>query len=555
MDFLNRGFKQIADLFETMTPAARLTTGLLLAVLIVSFVFLFRQEVEGGGEYLFDAAALSGPRISVMEGVFAAAGLEHAVREGYRIRVPAGKKWEYMAALSAADVMPENARTAYEEMFKRSSLLDNRSMMSLKVRIADEENLEQVLSHLNGIHSAEVRIQERDRGGFPRSKVRTAVATVRADGAKHLDRVQINTIREIVAVSSGADRENVTVADSNANLAYRGSGKDGMPLADEDPYAARVQLYEDKIKRSIENLMAPYPGALVEVRAELEPDFVNREDRITYDGQPVTTSRMNSTKLDSSTTNTNGGRPGTASNGVGNSPQQVGSVATIDNKSEETYEQTDAVPGRILTTIHKPPFLPKRVTASIRIPRSLWRTIWLADHLPVDGEDPIEPEAVDLEEIESREIEAIKDTVTALLPEPEPGDDPYPLVTVQPYTATPIDAPTKPGMAANAGSWFADNWQTLALFGAAIFSVFFLKGMVQSKTPPPARAASSSERTPAAAQEGLDEEEMDESDLSNSLRDKGQHTGRSLRDELTELVHEDPDAAANVLANWIGDAA
>jgi flagellar biosynthesis/type III secretory pathway M-ring protein FliF/YscJ len=29
-------------------------------------------------------------------------------------------------------------------------------------------------------------------------------------------------------------------------------------------------------------------------------------------------------------------------------------------------------------------------------------------------------------------------------------------------------------------------------------------------------------------------------------------TGRSLRDELSELVEEDPDAAANILKAWIG---
>jgi flagellar biosynthesis/type III secretory pathway M-ring protein FliF/YscJ len=29
-------------------------------------------------------------------------------------------------------------------------------------------------------------------------------------------------------------------------------------------------------------------------------------------------------------------------------------------------------------------------------------------------------------------------------------------------------------------------------------------------------------------------------------------SGKSLKDELADLVSEDPDAAANVLRNWIG---
>ena len=32
-------------------------------------------------------------------------------------------------------------------------------------------------------------------------------------------------------------------------------------------------------------------------------------------------------------------------------------------------------------------------------------------------------------------------------------------------------------------------------------------------------------------------------------------SGKSLKDELSELVSEDPDAAANVLRNWIGNVA
>jgi flagellar biosynthesis/type III secretory pathway M-ring protein FliF/YscJ len=31
-------------------------------------------------------------------------------------------------------------------------------------------------------------------------------------------------------------------------------------------------------------------------------------------------------------------------------------------------------------------------------------------------------------------------------------------------------------------------------------------------------------------------------------------TGRSLRDELSDLVQEDPDAAANILKSWIGQS-
>lgn len=555
MDFLNRGMKQVTDLFQTMTPAARLTTGLLLAVLVVSLVYLFRQDVEGGGEYLFGAQTLSDAELAMMEGAFADAGLEKGRRDGNRIRVPKGETSKYLAALSAADAMPENSRTAFDQMFKDSSVMDSRQVLDRRERLASEQSLERMIRNLSGVHSATVRIQEVDKGGVPRRKVRTAVATVKAVGAKHLDRDLINTIRDIVAGTSGAEREDVTVADSNANLSYRGSGENGMPLADEDPYATRLRMYENNTKRSIENMLTMYPGALVEVRAELGRDMINRVDSYTYEAQPVTVKESSSTKSETSTNAARGGAPGAAANGLGNTPQQVGSLANNENTTEETHEQTEAVPSAVQTTIQKWGFVPERVTASIRIPRSLFRTIWLAENPPAEGEAPVEPDKSALDEIEVRELQAIKDVVIALLPPPPPGDDTHPLVTVMPYTSTPIEAPPEPSLAAGAGSWFASNWQTIALFGAAIFSVFFLRGMIQSNQPAPPAAAEAGTRSLSLAHHKPDEEDDDELDLANSLKGRFQNPGRSLRDELTELVHEDPDAAANVLANWIGDAA
>ena len=47
MDFLNKAFAQVADLFRSMTPGARLTAGLLLVVVVVSVGYLFTHEMSG----------------------------------------------------------------------------------------------------------------------------------------------------------------------------------------------------------------------------------------------------------------------------------------------------------------------------------------------------------------------------------------------------------------------------------------------------------------------------------------------------------------------------
>jgi flagellar M-ring protein FliF len=52
-----------------------------------------------------------------------------------------------------------------------------------------------------------------------------------------------------------------------------------------------------------------------------------------------------------------------------------------------------------------------------------------------------------------------------------------------------------------------------------------------------------------------DETETEDSAPAPVLKRRFRSTGPTLRDELTSMVKEDPDTAANVLRNWIGDAA
>ena len=59
MDFLNKSFAQLTDLLQGMTPGARITTGLLLVVVVVSVGYLFAHATSGPDVYLLDGADFS----------------------------------------------------------------------------------------------------------------------------------------------------------------------------------------------------------------------------------------------------------------------------------------------------------------------------------------------------------------------------------------------------------------------------------------------------------------------------------------------------------------
>ena len=88
MDGLNKAYMQVVELFRTMTPAARITTALLLAVVVISLVFLLRQHTGVADEPLFGGQEFSQAELDAMEAAFAKKGLNDWDVSGRRIQIP-----------------------------------------------------------------------------------------------------------------------------------------------------------------------------------------------------------------------------------------------------------------------------------------------------------------------------------------------------------------------------------------------------------------------------------------------------------------------------------
>ena len=197
--------------------------------------------------------------------------------------------------------------------------------------------------------------------------------------------------------------------------------------------------------------------------------------------------------------------------------------------------------------------MPQRVTASIDVPVSYFAKIWRQANPPAAGQPAKEPDAAELKKIEMQEKDRIKEAVVNLLPSPPLGKEPYPLVTVTTYTDIPTTPPAAESLAEQASTWFASNWRTLGMFAMALVGIGMLRGMLRSSTPP-APLPSQSETTSHEPVESA-QAEADQPEPILKMRRKLSNKGPNLREELRQLVKDDPDAAANVLRGWIGDAA
>ena len=559
MDFLNKAYAQLVELFRSMSPAARITTALLLGVVVVSLVYLFRYQVVGQDEYLLGGQTFTNSDLAEMETAFAKAGLSDSTIDGNKIRIPRGQKDAYLAALADNGSLPADFSSFIDDVFVNENMLTGTSeLRAQKLDSAREKYVSMVVSKMQDIEYATVRYDE-EKGVGLRAKlnIRAGVA-VKPRGNTSLDAARVQTIRDTVtAFKAGLNPENVTVTDLNAGRAHVGGS--GGPNGANSAYAAQKADFEDEWRQKIMNHLAVYPGVVVGVDVELDPKLLDESNGFEVDPKTsFATHKVDDKTTENTTTPGPAGRPGAASNGVVNTPQ---SVVTTESgaQTEKTSSKSDQRLISSQTRFRKlnSGLTPQKVKVSINVPYSYYAKVWQERNPAAEGEDPATPEPSALKAIETEVKQTIEESLANLVPAPPLGVDPYTPIRVTSFTDIPMAVEEPPGFTDQASTWLAGNWQTIGMSMLGLFSLLMLRGMLKSSvtsSPTP----SASDAVAAADRESFDvvgEEEDEAEPAQNQLRSRSKAGGPNLRDELAVMVKEDPDAAANVLRNWIGDAA
>jgi flagellar M-ring protein FliF len=193
---------------------------------------------------------------------------------------------------------------------------------------------------------------------------------------------------------------------------------------------------------------------------------------------------------------------------------------------------------------------PKRVTVSVGIPSTYFEKVWHERNPSEEGSEPKKPDQAALDAIRQEESAKIQKHVAALLPPVEGLSDLTELVTVTTFQDIRAPKLPEPPVTEHALGWLAQYWPTLGMIGLALFSLVMLRSMVRSAPP----ATPTTSFPVLYAKESAEPEEEPAHTAAQKRLRRFQGSGVSLRDELSELVHEDPDVAANILKSWIGHA-
>lgn len=554
MDFLNKSTAQITELIRSMSPGTRLATALLLVVVLVSVGYLFQYQVTAGDEFLLDGRPFSAAELTSMEAAFAKAGLGKSTPVGNRIRIPRGQKEVYLAALAENDALPADFYRFLDEAAASDTPFTSSRSMDMKRWNAKQKELALIISRMRGVDAATVQYDEEVKGGLTRTKQKTAMIAVQTTGGA-LEESQVKAIRNVVASAyAGLDRRDISITDMTSGLTYGGgTSLDGSMSEEDSIYSAHKQKYERDWQRKIADQLAMIPGVIVGVNVELSPELSHSSQVIKLDPKPVAVESNEFTKEQSSTSPSPAGRPGAVPNGVGNQPVAVTTTSSgNESQTSESRSEVRNVPGHEQVVMKRAPLVPTSVTASIDIPASYFTRIWRERNPQAAGAPPATPDAAALATIETETKGKIQETVRNLLPPVAQGTNPYPQIAVSTYTDLPGTTIAAESVVETASHWFASNWQTIAVIGVGIFALMMLRSMTRPLPLPPAPAGSGSASLKIAA---TDEDEEEEASSPASALRRRMAGGPNIKDELRDMVKEDPDAAANILRNWIGDAA
>lgn len=553
MDFLNKAFEQVKDLFVSMTPGSRIIAGLLVIAIVTSVAFLFQSNMFQKDVPILSGAPIAPADQKAILAAFASESLDDYEVVGSQIYVPRSRRVDYIAALVKNNAIPPDFHDSMSDAIGQASPFESEAHRADRQKVAREKEMALVLRNMRGIEYASVQYDIEDKGGFPRKKVYTASVVVRPSGSEEIDPKTVKSVQNYVAHSiAGLDAEHVSVTDLNTRKTFSGMDND-LASVNDDPYAARKKWFEDHWTETIDNALRFISGNNVTVNVELDPEMNRIEKGIKYDPRPTPLASMAEKSSEIRRTPSDGGRPGLERQGP-NQPTAVSSSPMREETSESNREETLAVTNQDYTQKQLASLTPKRVTVSVSIPSQYYVDVWNSRNPTPAGQQPKTPDPGELKKIEDETKKTVETTVVTLLPEQAKGDDPYPQVYVWTAPQLPETPTVEPAVADTAMAWLATNWQTLATIAFAAVGLFMLRSMLSNGAGASEPSEAFKLEDPAAAQAKEEKKEQQpEGSMQGLLKKRfAQGGGPNLKNELADMVREDPDTALGILQTWIG---
>ena len=551
MDFLAKATQQLRELYEGMTPSARIVTALLTTAIVVSLFFLFGNETIGDA-YVYGGQEFSQAELAAMETALGQAGLNDGEIVGNRLRVPRTQKAAYLSAIAKAGAVPLSGKTLSDPN-SFGSPFDTRAVSDAREKSRKQKKIEDMLEQIYDNVSCEY--DEVRKNNLTRDLVRSAVVSVKASGSQPLTAQDLRTIQRTVMMAVGSiEPQNIVVVDQNTGDSSVGVSPGDISDPVNNRYAMTKKYYEDMWRSKIVSRLHDYKGANVHVNVLLDETLADVKQTNEV-GTPVVVENETEKETSESIRQDPAGRPGVVPNtGAANGAESVTTNQNSSSQSSKNRESTQSRVGESIQQVEKARLVPKEVSVSIGIPYHYYKEYW---RTTTEANSDAVPTFTELTPIFTEVSQEVTQIVRPLILLPTTGEDIFDNIVVKPVLRIPPEKPLQ----GEGGEWYdpakewlidQGNWQVLGMMLLGLVGLFVLRGMVKaSATPsqdsPAALAAVDDPASSVVGGAGNKEEE------SAKPKRKFSSDGPNIKEELSELIQDDPDTAANVLKQWIGE--
>jgi flagellar biosynthesis/type III secretory pathway M-ring protein FliF/YscJ len=562
MDVLKAQLARIQQQLSGLTASQKMLSAALVAIMAMTLIWWSRYAGEAELEPLLNQS-FSQDDIGQITARLDSRSIRYTVT-GDRIMVPSDRKIEVLADLGFAHLLPQRTNQGFDDIIKQMTPWDPADKTAHLWTEAKQRTLAAVISNFPGIREADVVIDPRDERRFDGHDVLPSamvyITTSNRDDSTQSIRQLATAAADVIAgAEAGLSRGRVTVVVDGATIPVPDkNADDGMLDGDSIVGATRAseEMYRDKIKQ----LLGDISGLFVSVHVELNTKKVETQET-TVD--PKTSAHLSVSEEEhtvESTGSSPAGEPGASSNLTTNGGLAVGGPVSGGGGNTSSEDQTtntyqNVISSRTEHTIQGPGDAPP-VSASVRVPRSYFIGMYKDLH---KGTDP-DSDQTGLDALVKQELDTIRAEVKSCT-----GIKSDDGVTVNWYSdgvsaAGSLSAAAPTVGASPVTALLESHVRDIGVSVLAAFSLLMVMMMVRKgggMAVAPAHADSpAAKSTPhlshlapdsqlagevaegARTMEGM---ELDEESLKT----------QQMVDQVSSMVTENPDAAANLVKRWL----
>lgn len=316
-DFFKRISNQLTNLWEKYSTKQKIQIGATLAVAVVALVVLimFLNRTE----YVLLEKGIDLAKVNQIRTTLDEANIRYQIGEDTTsVYVEQTRKKDATLALAEAGIIT-SGDMEYKDLFNNSIMTSN-SEQALKSKLFFEAELAKGIERLESIEEATVKIviPDLDRSILKQASEAKASVIIKTRGEMSAGLAE-NIAKNLASAVENLDIKNVTIIDTNARLLFDGSSKNGElgGISGAD-YETRQELVVTNRVRSVLLAAGEYDDAMVAVDLVIDFDKLEKVSEIksTQDGTSTGIIEKEEVHTAESTNTTEGGVPGTDSNGA-----------------------------------------------------------------------------------------------------------------------------------------------------------------------------------------------------------------------------------------------